>query len=458
MPKKGSKQSSIASFFGAPKANKKQVDESSALVTKKRIIEEEEEDPGTESGQVVTKESTSTKRRRRVIDDDDDEGEHEFTEDAPVQDQEEETSSKVSLSPGEKKEATAMEEETSNDTTAAETKPAESITNKTNENKANQVKQSTTPAKIFFQPQAASATKKKTVESTTKTTKKETATTDTKDTSSPTIHEDQALPKPSDIMKASSKGQFTSDAQIVESIDQKLWPTKDQRAIPYAALCHVLNQIEEITGRLQIQSLLTTLFRQILLTAPEQLNPVVYLASNEVAPAYQCVELGIGDSILIKAIVEATGSTQAQVKSKYESVGDLGIVAMNCKSKQRTLGGFFGSKTTVTAKPKTLTSSGHVLQVFREIAQTKGNQAQKWKVDKIKKLLVNAASPVETKYIIRGLQGKLRIGLAQSTVLISLAHAFALTRVVPQKEEHENDTNVSEKGETYQDMTYLLGL
>jgi DNA ligase-1 len=56
-----------------------------------------------------------------------------------------------------------------------------------------------------------------------------------------------------------------------------------------------------------------------------------------------------------------------------------------------------------------------------------GNQAQKWKVDKIKRLLVRASDPLETKYIVRSLQGKLRIGLAESTVLISLAHSWALT-------------------------------
>jgi DNA ligase-1 len=96
----------------------------------------------------------------------------------------------------------------------------------------------------------------------------------------------------------------------------------------------------------------------------------------------------------------------------------LGTVAKASKGKQRTLS--FG------VKPKPLFAKD-VLGLFREIAQTTGAQSQKWKVDKIKKLLVRAQGP-EAKYIIRGLQGKLRIGLARSTVLISLAHAFTQTQ------------------------------
>ena len=38
------------------------------------------------------------------------------------------------------------------------------------------------------------------------------------------------------------------------------------------------------------------------------------------------------------------------------------------------------------------------------------------------------AKGCESKYIIRGLQGKLRIGLAKNTVLASLSHAVMLTR------------------------------
>jgi len=188
--------------------------------------------------------------------------------------------------------------------------------------------------------------------------------------------------------------------------------------VKYEDLVTVFEKIEEISGRLEIQGLMTTLFRRLLRDSPKDLYHVVYLASNSIAPAYECVELGIGDSILMKAIAEAYGSALKNVKEQYEKEGDLGKVAKLFKSKQRTLN--FGFK------PKALTVE-QVLKTFREIANIAGSKSQKLKTDLIKKMLVAAQNPIETKFIIRGLQGKLRIGLAQSTVLISLAHALAFT-------------------------------
>jgi DNA ligase-1 len=76
----------------------------------------------------------------------------------------------------------------------------------------------------------------------------------------------------------------------------------------YQDLVETLEQIEAISSRLEIQALMTKLFRRVLQHSPKDMYTIIYLASNSIAPAYECVELGIGDSILIKAIGEAYGT------------------------------------------------------------------------------------------------------------------------------------------------------
>lgn len=211
-------------------------------------------------------------------------------------------------------------------------------------------------------------------------------------------------------------------------------------SLDYIHVCEAFEKIEAITARLQIQEIVTNLFReQIDSGNPENIYPLMYLCSNTVAPAYECVELGIGDAILIKAIAEACGTNAGTVKTKYEELGDLGQVAASFKGKQKTLGGFF-TATKIQAK-KNL-GCQEILNTFQEISKMKGNQSQKHKVEKIKKLLRNAHAS-EPKYIIRALQGKLRIGLAESTVLISLAHA--LTSSVPPEAEKKQASFTKEE-------------
>jgi DNA ligase-1 len=88
---------------------------------------------------------------------------------------------------------------------------------------------------------------------------------------------------------------------------------------------------------------------------------------------------------------------------------------------------------------------GRILQVYREIAHISGSSSQKLKVDKIKRLLVAVQDSTETKFIIRGLQGKLRIGLAQSTVLVALAHALTMTIPATVQVAEENDDGDDEE-------------
>lgn len=127
-------------------------------------------------------------------------------------------------------------------------------------------------------------------------------------------------------------------------------------------------------------------------------------------PAYAGIELGLGETLLIKAIATATGSSIAKIKSEVESRGDIGLVAEASRSNQRTM-----------FQPKRLTAA-FIFKTLREIATATGQNSMGRKIDKVRCLFV-ACQGNESKYLFRLLEGKLRIGLAEQSVLAALAHA-----------------------------------
>jgi DNA ligase-1 len=166
--------------------------------------------------------------------------------------------------------------------------------------------------------------------------------------------------------------------------------------------------------------------RQVLRLTPDDLLPTVLLMINKLAADYAGIELGIGESLIMKAIGETTGRSLAVIKQDQKEIGDLGLVAVKSRANQPTM-----------FKPKPLTVRG-VHKGLIGIATVTGNGAQQRKVDGIKKLLSAAdghstgkvditkdkGGPSEAKYIVRFLEGKLRLGLAEKTVLVALAQAM----------------------------------
>ena len=76
-------------------------------------------------------------------------------------------------------------------------------------------------------------------------------------------------------------------------------------------------------------------FQQVNFYFPPKLishkNISVHLSLNLLSAAYEGVELGIGDHILMKAIAQATGRSVDKLKKQMEEVGDLGSIAENSK-------------------------------------------------------------------------------------------------------------------------------
>jgi DNA ligase-1 len=121
--------------------------------------------------------------------------------------------------------------------------------------------------------------------------------------------------------------------------------------------------------------------------------------------------------MLIKGICEVYGRSEKSIKESLASdeAADLGEVASQSRVNQKSL---------CKPKPHLLAK---VFEELRSIANQKGKDSMTKRKGIVRKLLV-AAQGEEPKYIVRTLQGKLRIGVQKQTVLQALASAFVLTR------------------------------
>ncbi|KAI8319111.1 ATP-dependent DNA ligase [Martensiomyces pterosporus] len=219
--------------------------------------------------------------------------------------------------------------------------------------------------------------------------------------------------------KKKAKGTPAASSSKADKLETKARPeltlidTKEGKKVPFLALCKVFEAIEDTTKRLEITALIKDFLLQVMHVDEEQLTHAVMLCITKIAPDHEGIELGIGESILIKAIGTATGRQPAKVKQDQQELGDLGRVVQRGKSNQRTM-----------FKPKPLSIS-KVFLTFKEIASTSGSSSTQKKQSLIAGLLASCTD-IEAKYLIRSLEGKLRIGLAESTVQTALAQA-ALT-------------------------------
>ncbi|MCP9264886.1 DNA ligase [Dirofilaria immitis] len=178
---------------------------------------------------------------------------------------------------------------------------------------------------------------------------------------------------------------FSELVKVPQSINND-WKIGEQ--IPYLCLAKTFENIEATSSRNNQN--IGQFFGKVLERTPSELATCVYLCVNKLGPTYEGMELGIAEGALMKAIAQATGHESN--KSAYFVYAD-------------TL--------TVTA----------IFRKLQDMAKTSGAKAINKKVDMIKSLLVSCRD-CEARYLIRCLSGKLRIGLAEQSILIALANAF----------------------------------
>jgi DNA ligase-1 len=120
--------------------------------------------------------------------------------------------------------------------------------------------------------------------------------------------------------------------------------------------------------------------------------------------AYKETTLQVGGSLLWRVIPELSGKSETELSEIYRRHGDAGSVAADA----------------LPPKSEAVLSLGDVQESFDKIAAARGADA---KAHLLRELL-QRATPLEAKYIVKIVSGDLRIGLKESLVEEAIARAF----------------------------------
>ena len=139
------------------------------------------------------------------------------------------------------------------------------------------------------------------------------------------------------------------------------------------------------------------------LPATEAAIAAVFLSGRPFATFVEAT-LQVGGALLWRAIADLSGKSEHQLSEIYRRHGDAGAVAAEA----------------LPAKTAAQLSLADVQRAFSEIAAARGPAPKA----ALLRLLLDHATPLEAKYIVKIISSDLRIGLKESLVEEALARAF----------------------------------
>jgi len=194
----------------------------------------------------------------------------------------------------------------------------------------------------------------------------------------------------------------------------------------FSIVAEIFEKMENTTKRIELTNILVELLKK----TPKKIIPnVVYLLQGIIRPNFEGVELGVAEKLAIHAISKSAGLPIKKIEDDYRDGGDLGLTASNILK--------IKTQTTFTAEKITVE---RVYETLFKIAKLKGKGSQDLKMKYISSLL-NDATPLEAKFVLKILLGTLRLGIAENTVMDALAIAF--TGKKENRVQIENAYNVS---------------
>ncbi|HLL60190.1 MAG TPA: hypothetical protein VK338_00585, partial [Candidatus Nitrosocosmicus sp.] len=168
----------------------------------------------------------------------------------------------------------------------------------------------------------------------------------------------------------------------------------------FSRLSEYFKQIEQVSSRIQITTLLSDLFKEI---EKDEMEMVVYLLQGRIAPLYKHIDFGMAEKMIMRAIVKSLEVDSNDFLTFFQKKGDLGIAVEELKREKNT-----PNHSSMTVR--------ETFEKLLEITQLNGQGSQEKKVQ-ILCDLISHLDPLSCRYIVRIPTNTLRLGFSDMTVL-----------------------------------------
>jgi DNA ligase-1 len=186
-------------------------------------------------------------------------------------------------------------------------------------------------------------------------------------------------------------------------------------SLAFRKLAETYEKLERTSSGNALRAILSGLFKH---TNKEEIDKVAYLTLGSIAGSYSGINLGMAEKMVLKSVAKAAGKDEKTTLALYKKKGDIGIVAEELVGRaQRQL------------------SVKEVFETLHKIASAGGTGSQERKIYLLATLFKNA-SALEARYLARIVQGNLRLGVGDKTVLDALTIRFTGSKQAKKIIEH----------------------
>ncbi|PIV11406.1 DNA ligase [Candidatus Roizmanbacteria bacterium CG03_land_8_20_14_0_80_35_26] len=168
----------------------------------------------------------------------------------------------------------------------------------------------------------------------------------------------------------------------------------------FSELSIYFERISQVSSRLEITRILAELFKKL---TPDEIEKVVYLLQGKVRPAYEGIDFGMAEKMIIKAAVSALNIEKSFFEKEFKRIGDLGKTVEYFKKQYRS----FEEKDLETIV---------VYEIFYHLATSSGVGSQEVKINFLAQLIRQMDS-LSSRFLVRLPTGNIRMGFSDMTVL-----------------------------------------